>query len=310
MSKSPELPPSSEITGPMSLGSAVANCLGQARGGIIAERQQSASNALAQLRPLDTDRRVADALRHISGQPPIFRKRTMFPETGPTYSITETAGWRCANEDEQRRGMEAVAFSLRPAPEAKIAQALYELRVVTRGRANRDASEDEAEAIIWTQNLSHFPGDIVLDTLKNWPSREGGQWWPTWHDVLKVVDAAALGRKMLADHIASGACLPRQEMKPTDAEVPAADDAEAWARRDEQAAAARARFAPPPSPMMKPMTEAEFGEWEKDFRSGLKRQDLRLSPAALATFNKDHLDQIAVDDPSAQFDKWQEGQAA
>lgn len=129
------------------------------------------------------------------------------------YSITEAASWKCDDADQQKRGLDAVSFSLRPAPEAKITQALFELRTLTRGRVNRDASEDEAEALIWTQNLRNYPADIVLHTLKNWPSRGDGQWWPTWHDVLKVVEAATHGRKLLANHIRSGACLPHPKVE-------------------------------------------------------------------------------------------------
>lgn len=36
----------------------------------------------------------------------------------------------------------------------------------------------------------------------------------------------------------------------------------------------------------------------------LREKQFTLSPAALATFNKDHLDQIAVDDPGTQYDAY------
>ena len=143
------------------------------------------------------------------------------------YSITEAASWTCDDADQQKRGLHAVTFSLSPAPEAKITQALFELRTLTRGRVNRDASEDEAEALIWTQNLRQYPADIVLHTLKNWPSRSDGQWWPTWHDVLKIVEAATHGRRLLANHIRSGACLPA----PKAAEEERDDSPEAVAAR-------------------------------------------------------------------------------
>lgn len=207
----------------------------------------------------------------------------MFPENGPTYSITEVASWRCDDADQQKRGLDAVAFSLRPAPEAKITQALYELRTITRGRVNRDASEDEAEAIIWTQNLSRFPADIVLDTLKNWPARPDGQWWPTWHDVLKIVEAATIARRMLADHIATGACLPKP--RTADAAEPERDESpEAVERRRAHVEKVMARFTPPSDPVA---IVEDYQEWETRTRVDMAKESragrYRLSAEALGS---------------------------
>ena len=295
MSTSPELQQSSETTGPMSLGKAVSNCLGQARGVTIAEGQLTASGALAQLRPSDTDRRVADALQHISGRPPVFRRRTMFPENAPMYSITEAASWKCDDADQQERGLAAVTFSLRPAPEARITQALFELRTLTRGRVNREASEDEAEALIWTQNLRQYPADIVLHTLKNWPSRGDGQWWPTWHDVLKVVEAATHGRRLLADHIRAGACLP--------APTRTAEELE----RDDSPEAVAHRKAVVERHMAKLKREEEEERWKPrepgDIARQMRAENLKLSPEALSIFRKDMAER-AVPSPDEQYDDW------
>lgn len=42
----------------------------------------------------------------------------------------------------------------------------------------------------------------------------------------------------------------------------------------------------------------------------LKSDSYRLSPEALATFNKDHLDRVAVPDPGEQYDAYEAGRAA
>jgi len=47
----------------------------------------------------------------------------------------------------------------------------------------------------------------------------------------------------------------------------------------------------------------------KQAAAKMKAESYRLSPEALATFNKSHLDTVAVDDPASQFDQW-EGRAA
>lgn len=53
--------------------------------------------------------------------------------------------------------------------------------------------------------------------------------------------------------------------------------------------------------------QAKLAELDRDVDRAaerLKGGSFTLSPAALATFNKDHLDKIAVPDPAEQFDTW------
>lgn len=42
-----------------------------------------------------------------------------------------------------------------------------------------------------------------------------------------------------------------------------------------------------------------------DIAREMRAEGLKLSDAALATFNKDHLDKIAVPDPGAEYDAWE-----
>lgn len=108
-----------------------------------------------------------------------------------------------------------------------IGKALYTLRMMTRGRDQRSDADREAEALIWQEHLRLFPADIVLVTLKNWPLRPDGQWWPTWHDVQKELEAQTSGRRLLADHIRSGKCLPAPKAEEEERD----DSPEAVARR-------------------------------------------------------------------------------
>lgn len=95
---------------------------------------------------------------------------------------------------------------------------------------------------------------------------------------------------------------------PSPDDLPAEDDAAAWERRRQLAEAAKARFAPPASPVMKLMTEAEFDTWSRDEMARVRKESAEgkytLSPAARATFTKAHLDTIARPDPSEEFDAW------
>lgn len=213
--------------------------------------------------------------------------RGRYPENAPAFWICESATWRCDSDEQQRQALDIVEFAMRPAPENDVARALFTLRILTRGRDRYEADDREAEAVVWLAQLRTFPADIVITTLKDWPNRPGGQWWPTWHDVHKVVDAATTRRRMLAEYIRSDACLPKPRADRV--EMPAADDAVAWERRRAMAAAVLARNAPPPSPMTKPMKEAEFDDWARQETARIRKESAAgkytLSAAARATFD-------------------------
>jgi len=95
----------------------------------------------------------------------------------------------------------AAQASLRAAPEDEIAKAVYRLRIITRGREQRSDADREAEAVIWIEQLRCWPGDIVLDTLKGWPHRKDGQWWPTWHDVEAELRGKTSLRQAIVSHL-------------------------------------------------------------------------------------------------------------
>jgi hypothetical protein len=218
----------------------------------------------------------------------------MFPENGPTYQITEAVFWTCS-EAQQQEAVTAVEFSLRSAPEAMIAKALYELRVVTRGRVNREAGDDEAEAIIFTERLRQFPADIVLDTLRNWHTRSDGQWWPTWHDLHKAIEPQATARRMLAEHIRSGACLG----KPMTASDERDDSAEGIARRRQFIEQQLARFKREEEAKPKPRDPNEIA---REIRSA----SVQLSDEAKALFREQA--ERAIPSPAEQFDEWDQRQ--
>lgn len=282
MTKSSDASTNSATTGPVSLGTAVANAIGTARSGTQSAVLSPAA-ALGKLTPRETDARVAASLEHISGHRPLLKRRTLFPENGPAYSICEAASWRCENAEQQQDALRAVEYSLRPAGEDDLGAALYSLRVMTRGRERYEADDREAEAIVWLQQLSKYPADIALDVIRNWPTRSDGQWWPTWHDVQKELEGATNARRLLATHIRSGACLA----KPTG--IPERDDSpEAVAARREFVERQKAKLSQPDAA---PVNIAEdFDAWEARTKAEIDAQNrkggFKLSPAALATFDK------------------------
>lgn len=201
----------------------------------------------------------------------------MFPNDGPAYSVCETASWHCRDEGERSQALEAVEFALRPAPEDDLGAALYTLRIMTRGREAASEGDRQAEAIIWLQHLRKFPADIALTTLRNWPTRPNGMWWPTWHEVQRELEALTSSRRMLAQHIRSGACLP----------APATEDREALteedrARREQMAARLKSQWGSKPEPVE---PGEDFDAWEQRVRGTLATNPPRLSKEVLSHFN-------------------------
>lgn len=207
--------------------------------------------------------------------------------------------------------MAAVEFALRPAEPDAIGAALYTLRIMTRGRAQASEADREAEAMIWLEHLRRFPADIALTTLRNWPTRPNGQWWPVWHEVQKDLEAQTSARRLLAEHIRASKCLPA----PVSTDPGAERTAEEQARIDAQVERWRKaeghehfkgetvvdRDAVPAAKLA--ALDAAVERAEAKFKAG----GYRLSPEALATFNKDHLDRVAVPDPGTQYEAYEAG---
>jgi hypothetical protein len=156
--------------------------IGTVLGNIGFGTRLAVSEHLAQLRPADTDNRVEAALERISGRRPALMTRTLIPNDGPIYSVVEEVRWDCPH-DKLPEVASVIEGAFRAAPGKSIAAALYKLRMLTQGRDQRSIEDQEAEALIWAEQLQCYPGDIVLEVLRTWPSRPNGRWWPTWHEV-------------------------------------------------------------------------------------------------------------------------------
>jgi hypothetical protein len=198
--------------------------IGTPLGEIGSARPLAVSASLATMRPEETDQRVSAALKRISGEPPVFLTRRMFPENGPTYVLVESVRWNCPAEklDEAARVVEG---AFRSAPAESVGAALYKLRIRTRGREPRSAADHEAEAMIWIEDLRRYPGDIVLDVLNTWHCRDNGMWWPTWHEVEAELKKRQDRRMALANFIRRGLLKGTPEVDPpmlTVADVPGA----------------------------------------------------------------------------------------
>ena len=190
----------SVTTGLVLAGSEPAKSTGRQLSEIGLGRPLTTSSELARLTPEETRERMLVSLARISGQQPVFRTRLMFPEDGPSYRVVEGVSWNCP-ESRREEAAGIVAASFRAAPDERVAAALYRLRLLTRGRDRRADSDREAEAMIWLDLLRGYPGDIVLDVIAKWPTRQGGEFWPTWHEIERELRQRCDERVALLNHL-------------------------------------------------------------------------------------------------------------
>lgn len=128
----------------------------------------------------------------------MFLTRTLFPNDGPHYSVVSEVRWDCPPEKLQEAAR-IVEGAFRAAPPERIANELYRLRMKTCGREQRDAADQEAESVIWLEELRCYPGDIVIEVLRSWtgPGNPNGKWWPTWHEIAERLDRLNDRRKAI-----------------------------------------------------------------------------------------------------------------
>lgn len=158
------------------------------------------STKLSARKPDEVDRSLLAHLALISGQPIAFEEKLIFPNNESFKKTMQVASWELPSSarDECRA---AIAGSMRSASGEELGKALYRLRILTRGREQRSDEDREAEAVIWIEQLQCWPGDIVIEALRRWPSRKDGQWWPTWHEVEAELKIRTSLRQALMNHL-------------------------------------------------------------------------------------------------------------
>jgi hypothetical protein len=187
-----------QVLKPMDENTSIGTVLGRIGSG----RPLMVSAGLADLRPVDTEHRLVAALEQCSGRSPRLHTRTYFPNEGPAYSLVETVRWDCPH-DKLPEVVSILEGAFKAAPADRIANELYKLRMLTAGRDQKDASDQEAENVIWLEQLRCYPGDIVIDVLRSWtkPGNPQGKWWPTWNDIAERLQRACDRRQALLNFV-------------------------------------------------------------------------------------------------------------
>lgn len=120
----------------------------------------------------------------------------VYPEGGGFQTVID----RVRVEGEPGREAEALAMvelALTPAPPKVLAAELTRLRMLTKAK-DRAEADTAYEAEIWLDELSRFPADVAVETLREWPRRKAGMWWPSWHELEPILRRKAAMREALA----------------------------------------------------------------------------------------------------------------
>lgn len=144
---------------------------------------------------------MVDTLRRSARLLPVFEERTLYPTDGLSIDYAHSA--RLVEPTSGRPSDYAMAArivdaALRPAPPEMIAQELFRLRTLCAGRTPDAQADKEMEAAVWLSELGKLPGDIVISTLHEWPTRQNGKWWPTWNELWRVLSARLSYRRVIA----------------------------------------------------------------------------------------------------------------
>jgi hypothetical protein len=200
-----------EITGMQSPERPLGSLIGLPHGGRGVERRPSAELAARPWR--EAQAAMVDTLRRSARLLPVFEERTLYPADGPSIDyahavrLIEPTSGAPSNYPMATRIVDA---ALRPAPPEMIAEGLFRLRALCAGKGMADQSDRELEAAVWLSELGKLPGDIVTSTLREWPERQNGKWWPTWNELWRVLNARLSYRRVIAAKLDLG--LPKLRM--------------------------------------------------------------------------------------------------
>lgn len=104
--------------------------------------------------------------------------------------------WTCPS-DKLAEAQATVEAAFAPAPEEELAQALYALRMMTRGRDGeaRDLDAKEVEIHAWLRQLREYPADVAVSCLQDWPKHSS--FWPTWHELRGHLEKGVSQRRVM-----------------------------------------------------------------------------------------------------------------
>jgi len=132
------------------------------------------------------------------------RTTLIYPDDTGAYCCRALVSLRLkpGPEADPAGALAAIDRALAPAPAASIVSALTRLRLRTKAR--HETTDDLAAGFaLYAGDLALYPADIVAETLEAWPRRAAGKWWPSWHELDRVLRAKVGFRRAARSAMAS-----------------------------------------------------------------------------------------------------------
>lgn len=145
--------------------------------------------------PHETDRRLLASLKQRCGLHIEVESHMVYPETGGFHRVIDRVV--VEGEGSRKDALSMVELAMTPAPKQALARELTRLRILTKAK-DRAEIDTEFEAQIWLDELSRYPADVAVETLREWPRRKAGTWWPSWHELEPILRRKAAMREALA----------------------------------------------------------------------------------------------------------------
>ncbi|HYF35511.1 MAG TPA: hypothetical protein VD994_09500 [Prosthecobacter sp.] len=198
MDQSSGNPPNSETTGWRSLGEIQPSVTGPQPGetgfAVVPTVVSLAEGATVTA----NDKALQASLRRQCGLSIEVRERLMFPPGGGFYAVPDGVDCRPVGGNAPNPGLALAILerAVEPAPRQVLARELTRLRMLTKAK-DRAVTDTEFEALIWMDELSRYPGDVVIEALREWPRQPHGQWWPSWHEMEEVLRRKSAPRRAM-----------------------------------------------------------------------------------------------------------------
>lgn len=191
MNKSNGLQTGSETTGFRPLGSALASAIGRRHGetgsAVSAIGPARLAAKLAQQQPAETDAALRASLRQRCGWHLEARIELRYPEEGGFERTAVDATAVAVRDAPDRAGaLDMLCSAMTPADKPTLARELTRLAMLTKSRDRGDDTELIVECYI--EELRRYPADIAVSVLREWPRRKHGTWWPSWHELQRVLE--------------------------------------------------------------------------------------------------------------------------
>lgn len=174
MEKSTERPRSSETTGLRPLAQALESTTGRQRGepGSVVPLNTEAElpAPIREAAARGDTRAVDDSL--IASWPPSLRQRTSLAVNGDFERTgVEVANIGSVPTEELQAALALTVRCLKPTPATFVVQEFTKCALVTKARAE-DTADIQARAVIFAEDLTEFPADVIAEAFKFWRRTE------------------------------------------------------------------------------------------------------------------------------------------